>query len=94
MSPALFLWATPVKDAAFNVQLDNMTGGWNRTNDLRSAEANPLRAYRLRHTGLGEAQVPWCTDAKWRMKYRQQVSILWPSAYKAITISKSDRVVK
>ncbi len=58
MSHARFLCATPVKVAPFNVQLDNLTGGWNRTNDLRSAEANPLRAYRLRHTGYKFAQVP------------------------------------
>jgi len=36
--------------------------------------------------------VPWCTIAMMCDWCRQQVSILWPSAYEAITISLSDVV--
>ena len=34
------------------------------------------------------ALVPWCTGAMWWNEFPRQVSILWPSAYKAITIFK------
>ena len=38
--------------------------------------------------GCSVALVPWCTGAMWWIEFPRQVSILWPSAYKAITIFK------
>ena len=63
--------------------------GMDTDNSFRSSDLAVMSRARCRCAmSVKVALVPWCTDAMWCDICPRQVSILWPSAYKAITIFK------